>query len=346
MKRNLSIVLALGTALLLAPACSKEKKPEDKVNTESTTTATSAGDTQAASAAATASKPGAGAPDILAHMPADTEIVVSFSMRSLTSSPLWSKIGPAAMASAGKEIGEVQEACGFNPIEKLQSVYIGINTANEKEPVLLVQGFEREEMSKCITAMATKQGKKVTLTQDGAFTIVTSDVAEENMTIAWPGGSTMIMVPGKGNKEFLQARMDGKDGLKSNPAFVASAGKANQAAPIWFAASFKKNSPVAQGMSAMGQTPTGLYGSIGLTTGLDFDMGVSFVDAAAATATLNMARPFVGMAKSQLGPNAYLVDKLKMVTEGADMVLSISLTEADLEKLQAMAGPMMGTLGK
>ena len=52
------------------------------------------------------------------------------------------------------------------------------------------------------------------------------------------------------------------------------------------------------------------------------------------------------MAKSQLGSNADLVDKLKMTTEGADLVLSISLNEADLAKLQAMAGPMMGSFAK
>lgn len=349
MKHNLSIVLALGAALLLAPACSKEKKSGDEASTEAKTAATAAGETQAAldnAGAAGANRPVAGAPDILAHMPADTEIIVSFSMQSLSSSPLWSQIGPAAMASAGKELGQVQEACGFNPLEKLQGVYIGVNTQKEKEPVLLVQGFEREEMSSCITAMAKKDGKKVTLTQEGAFTMVVSEDADENMTIAWPGGNTMIMVPGQGNKEFLQDRMDGKDGLKGNAAFVASAAKAKQSAPIWFAAAFKSGSPVAQGMGAMGQTPTGLYGSVGLTKGLDFDMGVSFADAAAATATLNMAKPFLGMAKSQLGSNADLVDKLKMETAGADLVLSISLSEADLEKLQAMAGPMMGSFGK
>src|SRR5690606_18583084 len=155
-----------------------------EANTEAKTAATTAGDTQPLDdKTAGAARPVAGAPDILAHMPADTEIVVSFSMQSLSSSPLWSQIGPAAMASAGKELGEVQEACGFNPLEKLQGVYIGINTKNEKEPLMLVQGFNREEMSSCITAMSKKDGKKVTVTQDGAFTQVASEDADENMTI-------------------------------------------------------------------------------------------------------------------------------------------------------------------
>lgn len=349
MKRNLSIVVALGAAFVMGPACGKEKKAEQALAEAKSTTAeelkvtASNGDMPVVPAALPSAM---AATDLLKHLPADTEIMLSFSMSSLSASPLWKKIGPAAMASAGKELAQVQESCGFAPLERLRSVVIGVNSSKEQEPVMIVDGFGRDELSKCISAIALKEGEKITITQEGAFTVVTSDRKNKNMTLAWSGPNTMIMVPESANKEFLQARLDGESSLKENEAFVAAAAKANQTAPIWFAAAFKNNSQIAKSLGQLGQTPAGLYGSLGLATGLDLDVGVIFSDAKAATSTLNKAKPFLALARAKLGANAALLDKLELATAGADMVMSLELSEMDLDTLQAMAGPMLGGFGK
>ncbi len=344
MKRNLSLAIALGTTLCIAPACSKEKKPETKTEGKSTDTASEAArptETKTAPKGSTAS-----ASQMLAYMPASTEIVISFSMQSLTTSPLWKQFGPMALAAASSELGQIEEACGFNPIAKLKSVYLGVDTTNEKQPVLVVQGFERAELTKCISSMAEKEGKKVTVEEEGAFTFVHADAKDENINIAWAGNDTLIMVPEQDDKAYLQARLDGKDSLSANAAFTKAAGKANQAAPIWFAAAFKEGSPAAQGLGQMGSAPSGVFGSIGFTSGLELAVGVSFADEAAAKSTIEMIKPFIGMAKGQLGPNGALLDKLQLVAQGADMMMSMNLSEADLATLQALAGPMMGGLGQ
>lgn len=211
---------------------------------------------------------------------------------------------------------------------------------------MIVDGFGRDELSKCISAIALKDDKKITLAQEGAFTVVTSDNKSENMTMAWAGPTTMIMVPSQGSKEFLQARLDGVSSLKDNEAFVTVAGKANQAAPIWFAGAFKNDSSIAQGLAQLGERPTGLYGSLGLANGLDLDVGVSFESAKAATSILGKVKPFLSIARAQLGVNAALLDKLELATVGADMVMALKLSDVDLETLQALAAPMMSGFGK
>ena len=95
-------------------------------------------------------------------------------------------------------------------------------------------------------------------------------------------------------------------------------------------------------MGAMGEAPKGFYGSLGVTNGIDFNLGLGYADEKTATDTLNMVKPMLGMVKGRLGPAGDLVDKLKMATSGADLTVALELTSADIEKLKALAGPMLG----
>lgn len=111
MKHNLSIATVLAAAFLLAPACSKEKKTEPEsaaqekpLKAEELKVTASESDVPVAMTAIAAS-------ELLKYLPADTELVLSFSMQSLSSSPLWKRLGPLAMASASKELAQVQESC-------------------------------------------------------------------------------------------------------------------------------------------------------------------------------------------------------------------------------------------
>ncbi len=342
MKHNLSIATALALSLLVVPACKKDKK-EGSDKTE--TSEKAGGDTKTKAEKGSTDKgssPGAAASaGMMSHFPADTEIVVAFNIANLTSSKMWKDYGDAAMANAAKELGEFKETCGFDPITTIKSVHLGINSAKGEEPVMIINGFARKQLTDCATAMAAKEGEKIEITEEGKYTFITNKNAEKT-AIGWVDDTTMLLVPNKDDKAFLEERMAGKNGLKGNAGFETAAGKAKQAAPIWFAGNFADGSPAASGMGAMGAAPKGFYGSIGFTDGIDFDLGVTFADAKSAEETLNMAKPMLGMAKGQLGPAGDIVDKLQMATKGADMTVGLKLTDADVEKLKALAGPMLG----
>tara|TARA_R110002096_G_scaffold433381_2_gene651988 strand:- start:29681 stop:30712 length:1032 start_codon:yes stop_codon:yes gene_type:complete len=341
MKHNLSIATALALSLLVVPACKKDKK-EGADKTE--TSEKAGGDTKAKGGdkgtAEKGNSPGAAvAGDMMAHFPADTEIVMAFNIPSLIGSKMWKDYGDTAMAKVSKELGEFKETCGFDPITTIKTVHMGINSAKSEEPVMIVNGFAREQLTTCATAMAAKEGKQVEITEEGKFTIVSHE--GKTTTIAWVDATTMLLVPKKDDKAYLEARMAGKDGLKGNAGFETAAGKANQSAPIWFAGNFAAGSPAGRGVG-MGAAPKGFYGSLGFADGLDFNLGVTFADAKSAEETLNMAKPLLSIGKSKLGPAADIVDNLKLATNGADMTVGLKLTEADIAKLKTLAGPILG----
>ncbi|MCP4446513.1 MAG: hypothetical protein GY811_14380 [Myxococcales bacterium] len=341
MKQNLSIATALAMSLLVAPACSKDKKDGDKGETAQKM----GGDSKAKGGDKGNSSGAAASGDIMSHFPANTEVVLALNMASLTGSKMWKQYGDAAMANAPKELGEFKETCGFDPVSTIQSVHMGINAANKDQPLIIVSGFARGKLTECVKKMAKKEGEKIEITEDGKFTFMSGDGPDKKTAIVWISDSTLMLVPNMSDKDYLQARLDGKDGLNGNADFNTAAGKAKQGAPIWFAASFGADSEIAAEMGAMGTAPKALYGSVGFTDGVDFALGVTFADAKSAEDTLNMAKPMLGLAKESLGSAADIVDKLKLATSGADMTVSLKLTDADVNKLKALAGQMLGSLG-
>lgn len=343
MKQSIGIALAL--SLFLLPSCSKDKKTEaEKTTTESPGKTTEGGETpkdmaagKAAKIALTPAAPSAELGSILKHMPADTEVLVAMNLASLTGTPLWKQLGPAAMAQAGGGLAKAKETCGFDPITKLTSVHFGINSASESEAVVIVKGLTRGPLIKCIKSLASMEKAEIEVTEDGNFTTVKGKKESDTLGVVWLDDNTLLMVPGKVDKPYLQARYDGKDGLAGNADFLTSAAKANQSAPIWFAGRFDTSSKAAKGMASLGGQPQALYGSIAFNDGIQFALGVTFVDENTAKSTLGTAMSMMGMAKGSMGPMAGLVDKVQLVTKGADLYVTLDMNKEEVDQLSNMA---------
>jgi len=337
MKRNYSVVAALALSLLVAPACNKDKKADgDKAATSDKKVSASG----AKGAANSGGEKGAALGDVIPYFPADTEIVVGFNIGDLTSGSLWKQYGALAMAGAPEEYKQFEAICGFDLITSLKTVHLGFNSAHKDDVTVIVSGLGREQVTNCAKAFAKKEGVKLDVTEEGKMSFFAGD--GEKLGVAWINDSTALVVPEKADKAFLQARLDGKESLKSNAAFGAVLAKAKRTEPIWFAGSFADGSPAAKSFGSVGAAPKGVYGSVGLTGGLDIAMGLIFPDAKAATNTLNMAKPMMGMAKGSMGPAGALIDKVLLAVEGSDLTVKLKLSEADLKQLKDLAGPMFG----
>lgn len=348
MKRNIGIALVLVLSMLVVPACSKDKKSGDDQSKSADEKGGGDDTTSAAkvksSDGVVAASPGAPAMELgawLKHMPADTEVLLSMNLASLTGTPLWKQYGPAVIAAAGDGFGKANETCGFDPITTLHSVHFGINSSRQEEPVLIVRGISRGPLIQCIKAMATLEKAVLEIADEGNFTIITGDKQDKRQAIGWIDDKTMLLVPEKVDKDYLQARLDGKDGLDGNADFKIPAAKANQSAPVWFAGSFGESSQVAKGMASMGDQPKALYGSVGFEAGIQLAVGVTFADEKAAAATLSKIKPMLGQAKVFMGPAAGLIDKVQLATTGADLTFGLNLTEAEVKQLSSTAGAML-----
>jgi hypothetical protein len=345
MKRNLAIGFLASLALALgASACKKEDKKEggDKAAEQGGDKAGAEGAAKPDMAAA-AEKPASGdASAMMAHFPKDTEAVLTFSIANMRSTPMWAKYSAQMMASMADKMSEFKEACGVDPFTTIESVHVGVNTSKSEEPVVIVKGFNRAQVKACMEGTAKKEGKEVKVEDDGNFTKMTRDGKE--VMLAWANDTTLLMVPEKGDKEYLQARLDGKDGLNGNAEFGAVASAANQGAAIWFAAVPVDGTELAKGIAGnpLGVAPKGLYGSLDFTDGLGVNLGARFGSAEEATGAKDKVGPMLQQFKPMLGPAGAMVDKVKLAASGNDMTINLNLSNQDLEQMQQMLGPMMG----
>ncbi len=347
MKRTTGIALALSFSLFALPACTKDKKPEaEKVTPGDQDKDTSAEDNKddIPAAAGKASKVAlppvtlsADLSAVLKHMPADTEILVSMNFASLRGTKLWEKMGPAALAKAGGGLDKATKACGLDPVAELQSAHFAINSSRSEEAVVIVKGLHREPIVKCVKAIAKLEKATLKVSEEGNFTTLKSEKDDNSQTLIWLDEATMLFVPGKLDKGYLQARYDGKNALSANADFIAYTAKANQKSPIWFAGSFGASSKATQGMASMGGQPKGLYGSMAFVDGVQIALGVTFVDESAANNTLQTAKAALGMAKSNLGEMASLVDKVQLSTVGADLSVTLDMSAKEVDMLSDMA---------
>jgi hypothetical protein len=319
MKHTIGFALALSLAFF--PACSKDKKPEAESATSEEPAKTPEGSEDSKAKAA------AGA----------TKIAVSMNLASLTGTPLWQTLGPAAMEQAGGGLAKASETCGFDPISKLTSVHFGVNTSRDREPIVVVKGLTRGPLIECIKSIAKLEKAVLEVTEEGNFTTLKGGKEGETQGLVWIDDNTLLLVPGQVNKEYLQARLEGRDGLIGNADFIRTASKANQTAPIWFAGSFGPSSKAAKGMAKMGSQPKALYGSVGFTDGIQLAVGVTFDNETAARQTLGQATAMIQMAKGPLKQLAGLVDKVQLSTEKSDLKVSLNMNKQEVDQLSNMA---------
>lgn len=341
MKPTNRIALSLLLPFLVLSACSKEKKAEpDKAVATASDTVTATKDEVAGAADMIALVPTAASAElasILKYMPIDTEILVAVNLVSLTGTPLWNKLGPAAIAKAGASWDNAKATCGFNPVLSLSSVHLGFNSKGGGEPVIIAKGLSRKPLVACIEKLVSQRKDELEVSEEGNFTIVKGKKDGESQTVIWLDDTTLLLVPGKADKAYLQARFDGKDNLAGNADILFPAAKANQSSPIWFAGKFGVSSKAAKKMASMGSQPKALYGSVAFVDGVQFSLGVTFENEEGAKSTLGQVKAMMGVAKGSLGALAGLVDKTQLTTDGSDLKLSLNMNKDEVDQLSNMA---------
>jgi hypothetical protein len=331
------IVATLAALSFATVACSKDKG--DKAGDTAAKPGDKAG---AAGAAAGGTMPSTG----YAVFPADAELVMSFSLEGLRASPMWPKIAPMFQAKIDEEMKEIKEACGFDPVAKLQSVLVGGKPSDEDNMVIVVRGFSKAEMATCGEAMAKKEGTEFSITEEDGLTKMRSE--GKDVYIAWLDPTTAVMSPSS-DKAFVQARKDGKNGLDTNAAFMELLKNVDSGATVWVAALPAAGSDM--DMSAMAPGAKGAFGSLRVTDGLAIDAGVRFDTADNAKSAHSMATAGLQQAKGMMPPQIQsVIDKTKIEAANTDVLVKLTLSSADLEALTSALGAlvpgMMGAMPK
>src|SRR6185312_107351 len=162
----LAAIAAVG---LVTGAC---KKNDDKTahtgsGATTTTTTTTSGDKATPVAVAGA--------DDLSLLPVDSEMVMGLNFAQLQTSALWKQFSPKLMEKAATGLAEFKVACGFDPLEAVKSVSMGLKGLGGAQPdgVIVVHGPEKAKVMACVGKAKEEAAKKGTdITVDGDVFIV------------------------------------------------------------------------------------------------------------------------------------------------------------------------------
>jgi hypothetical protein len=325
---------AIAVAGLVTGAC---KKNDDKAAggsgaTTTTTTTTTSGDKGGATPVAVS-----GADD-LALLPVDSELVMGLNFAQLQQSALWKQFSPKLMEKAAAGLAEFKVACGFDPLEAVKSVSMGLKGLGAATPdgIVVVHGPEKAKVMACVDKAKVEAAKKGTdITVDGDVFLV-KDKSGQPTAFTFVNDTTLIGAIGAmGTKDGVMAAAKGQSALKSSATFVEMYSKINTGDSMWML--MNGNSPAFSKMGSMGVKPKAVFGSINVTDGLTVDMRIRL-------GTPDEAKQLVTMLQGQINnPQVkQMFDKLDVTADGSDAKFGVAMSNQKLQQLMQMVGGMMG----
>ena len=280
-----------------------------------------------------------------ANFPADSEVIFGVAFAPVRDSALWQNYRDMVLSvvDGDGELAEFEQACGFEPFAKLDSVVFGGPTADDDRMVVVVSGFSRDEVEACAKGVAEAEGEEFSITADGD--LAQYSMGGDEVWVAWLDDST-LMTGGRADsdKEWLEARASGADGLaEDSPLAQLIEAHVDRTSGVWFGMIPADDSPIGGGMAAAGGSPPeAVYGAVAPGEGLAISAGVRFGSADEAQELLTQSQMMMQGMKMQMGDLGKFVDKLEMSTDDADVLVNISLTEAELTELVEGVGAMFG----
>ena len=334
MVRTRSFLIAAAVLALGVGAC--KKKDEAKGGAPADKTAEKAGDSVTKPAPSGGVIAGA---DDLSLLPADSEMVLGLNFAQLQQSALWKQYSPKLMEKAASGLAEFKAACGFDPIEQIKSVSIGMKGVDQgKTPdgAIVIHGLDKGKSMACLEkakAEAAKKGSDITI--DGeVFTV--KDKGGQLTAWTFVGGDTLLGVLGpSASKDTVLAAAKGTSALKSSQTFVELYQKINTKESLWFL--INGNAPFMAKAASAGVKPKAVFGSLNVTDGLSLDMRIRFATPDEATQLVNMMKGQTNNAQVK-----QMFDKLDVVADGADAKIGVAMSQEKLKNLVGMIGGMMG----
>jgi hypothetical protein len=344
MIRNRGWLVAIVAFGLGATAC---KKDSDKpAATGDKTTEKAPGDKD---------KPGVAAPaptgaaisgavgDDLSLLPVDSEAVIGINFAQVQQSALWKQfVAPKLASSDLSGIQKFKALCGFDPLESLKSVAVGLKGLGGASPegAIVVHGFDRQKSMACFDKDGVKDvekdGSKVTI--DGDVVMIT-DKSGKKIGFTFVNDTTALAVlgPNAETKDGIKKVAAGGGALKTSAAFVEMFNKISSGDSVWLV--MNGSSPVFQKAAAMGMKFKALFGSVNVTDGVTVDLRFRFN-------TPDEAAQLVTMTKGQTN-NAQvkaMFDKFEVSSDGADAKFAIAMSADKLKALAQMI-PGMAAMG-
>jgi hypothetical protein len=281
----------------------------------------------------------------LALLPADSEIVIGINLAQLQQSALYKQYASKLMDKAQGSLGQIKEACGFDPIDAVKSIAIGMKgisggAGQTPDGVIVIHGPDKAKVMACLNldkAKASASAKGAELKVDGdVFTI--KDKTGSTSAFTFTNDSTVVGTIGvKGTADGLKDTLKGVNGLKSSQTFVDMYSKINTQDSVW--GLVNGNSSLLAKAGGLGIKPKAVFGSLNLTDGLTVDIRVRL-------SSPDEVKGLVGLAQGQIN-NAQvkaMFDQLEAVADVNDAKFTVKMSAAKLQALAGLVGQTMGAM--
>jgi hypothetical protein len=330
MVRTRSLLIAAVALGLGAGACKKneEKKSDNAADKAGENPVTKAAGGGTATAAA----------DDLSLLPADSEMVMGLNVAQLKQSALWKQFGPKLMEKAASGLAEFKAACGFDPIEQIKGVSIGMKGLGGSTPdgAMVIHGLDKAKSMACLEkakAEAAKNGSEVTVDGD-VFTV--KDKSGQLTAWTFVSGDTLLGVLGPtASKDTVLAAAKGGSALKTSQTFVDMYSKVKTNESLWLL--INGNAPFMAKAAQAGVKPKAVFGSVNVTDGLTLDLNIRVATPDEATNLVNMMKGQVNNPQVK-----QMFDKFDVSADGPDAKISVAMSNQKLQQLIGMIGGMMG----
>jgi len=330
-------LVAVALISLGASACKKDEnkdKPAEKTTDQKTPEKAAPADTPKPAAIA----PGANGDD-LSLLPVDSEIVMGLNFGQLQQSALWKEYAPKFMDKAAPGIAKFKAACGFDPMDAVKSVSLGMkNLAGKPDGVVVIHGMEKSKvMGACLDKfkeVAAKEGSQVSV--DGDIVNI-KDKSGTPSAFTFVNDTTIVGVVGaNGTKDGVKQAAAGTSALKTSQAFVEMYNKISTGDSLWLL--INGSSKIFDKMAGMGVKPKALFGSLNVTDGLTVDFRMRLD-------TPDQATQLANMGKSQAAGAKQYFDRLDIVNDGSDLHVTLAMSPQKLKQLAAQFGGMLQQMG-
>ena len=330
-------LVAIAALSLAAGAC--KKKEENKAGTTGSATAPKAGENPVTKPAPSGAAI-AGADD-LSLIPADSDIVLGLNFSQLQQSALWKQFSPKLMEKAASGLAEFKAACGFDPMEKIKNVSMGMKNIDDKggktpDGVVVIHGLDKTQSMACIDKAKAEAAKKGSdITRDGdVFTV--KDKGGQLTAWTFVSNDKLVGVLGpSASKDTVLAATKGTTGLSTSQTFVKMYSQINTKESLWFFVN--GNAPFMAKAAQAGVKPKAVYGSLNITDGLTLDLRIKLGSPDEATQLVNMMKGQTNNAQVK-----QMFDKLDVAADGEDAKVSVAMSNQKLQQLIGMVGGMMG----
>jgi hypothetical protein len=283
----------------------------------------------------------------LALLPVDSELVLGINFSQVQQSALWKQfVEPKLMSGdVQRKFAEFKESCGFDPMATLTSVSLGMKGIGNPQPdgVIVLHGPDKAKVWAClenekVKAQITKDGGE--FTRDGDVGLF-KDKSGGQVALTFVNDTTALAVIGNQvTAASAKAAAAGGSTLKTSQQFLDMYSKIGGGDSLWFLINGK--SKVFEKAAMFGIKPQAVFGSVSVTDGLSLDMRMRLENDAAA-------KQLADTGKAQLSQASKMFDKVDITNDGADVKVSLSLSNQKLQELikkfSGLAGAFGGGMG-